>query len=81
MAAIFDLPFTPTSESKLICSIVLLDTDHEGVAVRNSLLAHIQAEISDISNVYFRFMAAMFYLPVTSMSEGLRVSPTVFLDP
>jgi hypothetical protein len=31
--------------------------------------------------MYFRFMAAMFDLPVTPTWESIRTSPTVFPDP
>ena len=31
--------------------------------------------------MYFRLMAAMFDLPVTSTSESIHFSPTVLLDP
>ena len=45
MAAIFDLPVTPTSESIYNSSTVLLDPENVGVAVGISLLSLIQAEI------------------------------------
>ena len=51
MAAIFDLPVTPTSESIYTSPTVLLDPENVGVAAGISLLSHIQAEIQDIAYV------------------------------
>ena len=48
MAAILDLPVTPTSESIYNSSTVLLDPENVGVAAGISLLSCIQAEIYDI---------------------------------
>ena len=45
MAAIFDLPVTPTSESTYDSSTMLLDPENMGVADGISLLSYIQAEI------------------------------------
>ena len=45
MAAIFDLPVTPTSESIFNSPTGLLDPENVGVAVGISMLSHIQAEI------------------------------------
>ena len=44
MAAMFDLPVTPTSESINISLTVLLDSDNVGVAVGISFVSHIEAE-------------------------------------
>ena len=51
MAAIFDLPVTPTKESIYNSSTVLLDPENVGVAAGISLLSHIQAEIYNIAPV------------------------------
>ena len=51
MAAIFDVPVTPTSESVYNSSSVLLDSENVGVAVGILLLSDIQAEIKDIAYV------------------------------
>ena len=51
MAAIFDLPVTPTSESVYNSSTVLLDPENVGVTVGISLLRHTEAEIYDIAYV------------------------------
>ena len=45
MAAIFDLPVTPTSESIHNSFTVLLDPENVGVAFGISLLSYTQAEI------------------------------------
>ena len=45
MAAIFDLPVTPTSENIYNSSTVLLDPENVGVAVGISLLSFLEAEI------------------------------------
>ena len=49
MAAIFDLPATPTLESIYNSSTVLLNPENVGVAAGISLLSHIQAEIEIIA--------------------------------
>ena len=51
MAAIFDLPVTPTSKNVYNSSSVFLDPENVGVAVGISLLSHTQAEIQDIAYV------------------------------
>jgi len=81
MAAIFDLTVTPTSEGIRTSPTVLLDPENEGVAVGISLLSYIQAEIYDIAyDMYFRFMASIFDIPVTTTSECIHVCPIVLLD-
>ena len=51
MAAMFDLPVTPTSEIIYISSSVLLDPENVGVAFGISLLSCVQAEIFIIEYV------------------------------
>ena len=51
MAAICELPVTPTSEGIHNSFTVLLDTANVGVADGISLLSHIEAEIYDIANL------------------------------
>ena len=51
MAAIFDLPVTPTSKSIYDSSTVLLDPENVGVAAGISVLSCIQAEIYGIAYV------------------------------
>ena len=51
MAAIFDLPVTPTSASIHTSITVLLDPENVGVAVGVLLLFHIEAEIYEITYV------------------------------
>ena len=51
MAAIFDLPFTMTSESIHNSPTVLRDSENIGVAVGILLLSHIEAEMMDIAYV------------------------------
>ena len=62
MAAIFDLPVTPTSKILYISSSVLLDPENVGVAVGISLLSCIQAEIF-VMHMLVRLMAAIFGNP------------------
>ena len=51
MAAIFNLPVTPTSQSVYNSSTVFLDPENMEVAVGISLLTFLQAEILDIAYV------------------------------
>ena len=51
MAAMFDLPVKPTSESNHTSIIVLLDPENVEVAVGISSPSYIQAEIYDVAYV------------------------------
>ena len=79
MAAIFNLPLTPMSESVHISPVVLLDTENVGVAFGISLLTCIEAEIMRYS-ICFWLMAVIFDLWLTPTSHSIYISPTVFLD-
>ena len=59
---------------------MLQDPGNVWVAVGISMLSQIQAEIHKM-HVYFRLMAAIFYLSVASTSESIYNSSTVLLDP
>ena len=52
MAAMFDIPVTPTSESIHTSPTALLDPENVGVPVGISLLSHLQAEIYDVAYVF-----------------------------
>ena len=75
-----NLPVTPTSESNHTSPTVLRDPGNVGVAAGISLLSYIQAEIRTL-HMYFRLMAAIFDLPVTSTSESICNSSNVLLNP
>ena len=76
MAAMFDLPVAPTSES-LHTSLTMLNV---GVAFGISLLSSIVAEILR----YFTCTSGNgghLYIALTPMSDNVYTSPTELLDP
>ena len=81
MAAIFDLPHTPMSESVRTSSVVLADLENVGVAFGISLLSCIEAEMLCYFIRASGNMVAIFDLLVTSMSESVYTNPAVLLNP
>ena len=65
MAAIFNLPLTPTSESVHIIPAVLLDRENVGVAFEVSLLSYVRAEIY-VFQVPPSWISHFQFLPVWS---------------
>ena len=80
MAAMFDLPVTPTSDSIHTSLTMLQNPENLGVAVGISLLSSIEAEILRFS-ICTSGNAAIFELPLTPLSESVHTSTIELLDP
>ena len=80
MAAIFDLPRTPMSDSVHTSTTELLDLENVAVAFGISLISCIEAEFIALFYFYFQFLAAIFDLRPTPTLLSVHISPVVFLD-
>ena len=80
LAAIFNLPLTLLSESVHTSSAVWLDS--ENVAVAYGICGYLVWKlISCVLSYVLPVMAAIFYLPLTLMSESVPIILAVLLEP